>query len=95
MKDDHILLGSADHGQKYGLPAPINASAQITAFLKSDRIFSVCVGQYSGDIRLTFSSGKELQMLPFSSGYEAWESLSPDGFSVIAQGGQQLSGFKR
>lgn len=94
MEDEAIRLSSEDHRQQYGLPAPIDAAAELLFLLQDDTVRAVKVGQKSGDILLTFGSKRQLQVVPFSSGYEAWESCSPKGFNVIAQGGQRLSGFK-
>jgi hypothetical protein len=94
IENGAICISSVDDKQQYGLPSPINAAAEVSSLLGGDVVAIVHVEQASGDVRLTFESGKELQVLPFSSGYEAWESLSPQGFNVIAQGGQQLAGFK-
>ena len=94
LENETIRLSSEDHKQQYGLPAPIDAAAEVASLLGGDVATAVNVAQKIGDIRVTFESGKELQVVPFSSGYEAWESVSPRGFKVIAQGGQQLAGFK-
>ena len=89
-----ICISSADDKQQYGLAAPIDAAGEVSRLLRGEAVAIVHVEQTTGDIRLTFVSGKELHVLPISSGYEAWESFSPQGFNVIAQGGQQLVGFK-
>jgi len=94
MEDEAIRLSSADHHQQYGLPAPIDAAAELHSLLQDDRVKAVKVDQKCGDLLLTFRSMRQLQVVPFSRGYEAWESLSPQGFNVFAQGGQQLSGFR-
>ena len=94
LENEAIRISSEDHKQQYGLPAPIDAATEVASLLRGDIVTVANVAQKSGDIRIAFESGKELQAVPFSSGDEAWESLSPRGFNVIAQGGQQLAGFQ-
>lgn len=93
IQDAAIRLSGADHRQQYGLREPIDAATQLVSVLGEDSVVSVHVAENIGDIIMKFESGAELQILPFSSGYEAWESWSAKGFNVIAQGGQQLVGF--
>jgi hypothetical protein len=88
-----VQISSEDHDQQYGLPAPLDAALEATALLRGHRLASVVVAEHTADIRLTLDNGFELQIIPFSSGYEAWESFSPDGFHIVAQGGGQLTGF--
>jgi hypothetical protein len=94
LESGKIRISSADHNQRYGLPAPVNAAVEAAEVLWSLIVKSVTVAQKSGDIKLIFGSDLEFQVVPFSSGYEAWQSVSPRGFQVIAQGGQQLVGFR-
>jgi hypothetical protein len=69
IQDAAIRLSSADNQQQYGLPATIDAAAELASLLRGDLVASVSVAQKIGDIRMKFLSGTELQVLPLSSGY--------------------------
>ena len=94
LHDGSIVISSADHGHKYGLPQPLNAASEISRLLADQRIEAVAVDGGTADLHITFASQYELQILPLSIGYEAWQSFSPDGYQGIAQGGGQLSGVR-
>jgi hypothetical protein len=71
-------LSSFDHGQRYGLPEPIDAIDALRTILDN----LVCVDAYlvleSGDLSFDFSDDIRFQVFNFSS-YEVWEFTFPDG----------------
>jgi hypothetical protein len=94
LRGGAICVSSEDHNQQYGLPAPVDAANEIAGQLAGRPVSQVTVADGSADLHVTFGSEYQLQIIPFSSGYESWEASSPDGFQLIAQGGGQLSGYK-
>ncbi len=86
----HIARTSEDHGQQFGLPAPIDAEAEVRSLLCARRIEAAEVREDTGDIVLRFESGERLEIIPLSSGYESWEVAAPSGARTIAQGGGVL-----
>lgn len=90
-----IVVSSADHGQKFGLPAPINAVAAVSECLANKAVTAVSIAGGTTDLTIQFGSTHRLEIIALSTGYEAWQSFSPSGFHVIALGRGELSGFKR
>jgi hypothetical protein len=95
LHDGLIVVSSADHGQQFGLPAPINAAAAVSECLATKAVTAINIAGGTADLTIHFGSTDKLEIIALSSGYEAWQSISPSGFQVIAQGQGQLSGFKR
>ena len=93
IKAGHIARTSGDHGQQFGLPAPIDAEAEVRSLLCARRIEAAEVREDTRDIVLRFESGERLEIIPLSSGYESWEVATPDGVRTIAQGGGALVEF--
>jgi hypothetical protein len=88
----HIRFTSQDDGQQFGLPAPVNAASEINSRLASASIKSVELEPALLDFEIRFSSGHVLQIIPDSSGDEAWE-LWDGKSSFIAGGGGDLTEF--
>ena len=82
-----VSLASGDHGQQYGLPAPIDASARATELLGGRAIEKVSVDQASADLRIEFAGAVQIRTFNDSSGYEAWTLTGPKGDLYVAQGG--------
>src|ERR1051326_782671 len=68
-----VRFTSEDDGQQFGLPAPVNAAAEINGRLSRATVEAVELRQGLLDLELRFSTGHSLQILPNSSGYEAWD----------------------
>jgi hypothetical protein len=81
---------SADHGQQYGLPAPIDAVAEATTLLSTVVIDAAQLRVGTSDILIDFSGNLRLEILPISSGYEGWQMMNPFGTEFFAQGGGQI-----
>ena len=60
---------SFDHQQKYGLPAPIDAFAQIAEALDGKSVLEAKWDARTGDVILSFELNVELQVFNFT-GYE-------------------------
>ena len=82
LERETIRISSADHLQQYGLPAALDSAAEVMKVLRASKVRAVDVSQTLGDLTLAFEPHFRLQIVPFSSGYEAWESISPKASSA-------------
>jgi hypothetical protein len=76
--DDKNRTSSFDHKQKYGLPAPIDAFAQIAEALDGRAVREAKWNARTGDLVLLFEPNVELQAFNLT-GYEDWEIRFPNG----------------
>jgi uncharacterized protein DUF6188 len=90
VRSDRIQVTSEDHGQQFGLPAPLDAAAEVNARIAEAAVEAVEVRQGLLDLTLHFSTGHTLQIVPNSSGYEAW-NVSNGNKQFIAVGGGELA----
>lgn len=75
-----------DHGQQFGLPAPVDAFAEARSLLDGRRIETVRLREETADLTLRFEGGIVLEVLSNSSGYEPWNFNAP-GIRLIGTGG--------
>jgi hypothetical protein len=94
LRDGTIAVSSDDHNQQYGLPAPIDAAGEVVRQLTGRHVSQITIIDGTADLHITFGAGYQLEIVPFSRGYESWQAFSPEGFQLIAGGRGQLSGFK-
>jgi hypothetical protein len=85
-----IRLTSQDDGQKFGLPAPVDAAAEVNRCLALASVAKVELREGVLDLNLHFSSGHFLQIIPDSAGYESWQ-LSRGDRQFLAVGGGELA----
>jgi len=78
IKDGKQICSSFDHAQQYGLPAPINAKAELQNSLSGKKQQDAKLDNATGDLVFKFSNDTILQVLNFT-GYEIWEIKFPDG----------------
>jgi hypothetical protein len=90
VRSGSIAVTSEDHGQLYGLDAPIDSAALCQSMLGGLRIRNAEVRDDTRDIWLYFDEGTRLEIVPLSSGYESWEIIEPFGRRTFAQGGGNL-----
>lgn len=90
LKGGRIVLSSDDHQQRFGLPANIDAAAKATEYLSANEVRRAEVRTGTLDILLDFSGDFRLEIIPISSGFEAWKIADPLGQEVVAQGGGNL-----
>jgi hypothetical protein len=83
---------SGDHGQQYGLPAPLDAYVEAEALLKGRRVTACRIREETADLILEFEGDVQLEVISDSSGYEPWNLTAP-GVHVIAIGGRGLADF--
>jgi hypothetical protein len=95
LEHGNIAISNEDHGQKYGLPAPIDAASRASSLLVGLEVEGVKVREGTMDILISLAGDIRLEIISFSSGYEGWQVTSPSGHQVIAQGGGQLCTWER
>jgi hypothetical protein len=87
-----IRVTSADDGHPFGLPAPVDAAAEVNCRLAKASVAAVELREGTLDLELRFDSRHSFQIIPDSSGYEAWD-LSNGSSQFIAVGGGDLAIF--
>ena len=92
VESGRIRFTSEDDGHQFGLPAPVDAVAEVNRRLAGAAVEAVELREGLLDLELRFSTGHSLQVIPDSSGYEAWQVSSGDR-QIIAVGGGELAVF--
>ena len=92
VESDRILITSEDDGQKFGLPEPVEAATEVNRRLTGAAVDAIELRSGLLDLELRFSTGHSLQILPDSSGYEAWNVCCRNRL-FIAVGGGELAVF--
>jgi hypothetical protein len=69
-----IRYTSEDDGHQFGLPAPVDAANQVISRLTGAEVTEVQLRPGTLDLALKFSTGHVLEVIPVSSGYEAWRA---------------------
>lgn len=93
LEGGRICRTSEDDGHRFGLPGPVDAAEEVNSRLGGTSIEAIEVRQGTLDLSLQFSSGHILELIPDSSGYEAW-SLNRASVRYIAAGGGNLARFE-
>jgi hypothetical protein len=93
----NVVLCSLDDGQRFGLPAAVDAAqnAWIHIFNKTVRDVSLSP---VGDLRISFENDIVLEALINSSGYESWNAAVFDqgrDTNIVATGSGHLAIFER
>jgi len=92
VESGRIRFTSEDDGHQFGLPAPVDAAAEINGRLGGAAVDAVELRQGLLDLEVRFSTGHSLQIIPDSAGYEAWIVCSGSR-QFIAVGGGELAIF--
>ena|SRR5438067_6141487 len=92
IEGSRIRFTSQDEGQWFGLPAPVTAAEEIARRLSGKLVEAAALKDGTLDVELRFDTGHLLQIIPDSSGYEAWD-LSNGRSQFIAVGGGDLAIF--
>ena len=90
VESGRIRFTSQDQGQLFGLPAPVDAAFEVNQRLADASIEAVELRQGLLDLDITFSTGHVLNIIPDSSGFEAWV-LHRGDTQFIAVGGGDLA----
>jgi len=94
VEHGRVGLTSDDHGHQFGLPAPVDAVARSTDVLSGHRVTAVQLRPFTADLVIEFTDDLRLEIIPTSSGYEAWQLRAATGMSYIAVGGGEVSKWK-
>jgi hypothetical protein len=86
LRNGRISLTSNDHGQLFGLTQPIDAVLLAAASFAGKEVTAMGWDDETADFGISLDDDLILQLLPDSSGYEAWE-LHFEGKHYIAAGG--------
>ena len=90
IEEGRIRLTSSDDGHQFGLPAPVDAERLLNEMLAGSRVLAVNLQDGTLDLQLKFDNGRSVEIIPDSSGYEAW-TLQRLEQQYIAVGGGTLS----
>jgi hypothetical protein len=85
-----IVLGSEDHRQQFGLPAPVDAVSRILELLADKTVDSLQIDGLTSDLTIRFTGDVRIDIFNNSSGYEGWNYHGRNGLELIAQGGGRL-----
>lgn len=90
LQRDRLIRTSEDDEHQFGLPAPVNAAAEVNAALADRTLERADVREGTGDLTLRFSGGFVLEFVTTSAGYESWKAAYPGG-CIVAAGGASLT----
>ncbi|MFI5457053.1 MAG: DUF6188 family protein [Isosphaerales bacterium] len=90
VEDSRIRFTSQDDGHQFGVPAPVDAATEVNRRLAGAAVEAVELRKGILDLELRFSTEHDFQVIPDSSGYEAW-NLSIGSRQFIAVGGGTLA----
>jgi hypothetical protein len=93
VRAGRLALAHSDHGQRFGLPTPVDVGHQATALLAGRPVVGGRVDTTLGDVILEFEGGLRLEVFNDSSGYEAWTMTGPDGTTLVAASGGEVSSY--
>ncbi len=93
LEDGRVRVTSEDQGHKFGLPTPVDAAVEVQSRLAESIVSEVELRDGTLDVRIHFATDHIFEILPNSSGYEAWEALDATNL-FIAVGGGDLTSFR-
>lgn len=88
IEKGRVRCTSEDHGQQFGLPAPIDAAAQVNRHIGGQFVANVELRAGTLDLELHLECDWMLQIIPDSSGYEAWSVRCPIGWFIAVGSGE-------
>lgn len=91
IEANRIRVTSEDDGQRFGRPSPVDAAAEVNERLAGSRVTAVDLKDHTLDVLLTFDGGMSMQIIPDSSGYEAWVACLGKRRQIIAIGGGDVA----
>ncbi len=102
IEDGRIQCTGEDDGHQFGLPSPLDAAIAVNQKLAGAAVTSVVLIAGTLDLEIRFSSDYVIQLIPNSSGYEAWQAFDPPRSSSLRVAGiwrslisRRLAGAKR
>ena len=94
IEQGRVVVSSEDHGQQFGLPAPVDAAKELQSRAAGHTVEGASLASDSGDLMVQFPGPAYLQLLQLSSGHESWR-LYVDGSETICIGGGDIAHFPR
>lgn len=94
LKDDRIVLVSADHGEQFGLPKLVDAVNEFTQLLTGQTLTKIQIKKNTADLILTMTNGFEIEIFISSGGYESY-NLHADNKQYIGMGMGDIAIFNR
>ena len=88
LESGRIRFTSTDDGYQFGLPAPVDAAAEVNRRIGGVVVEAVVLQDGLLDLTLRFSTGHCLQIIPDSSGYESWTAHGGNQQSIATGGGK-------
>jgi hypothetical protein len=85
-----IRLTSQDDGQQFGHSSPLDAANELNSQLANARIVAIDLNDGTLDLAIRVDGDRTLEILPDSSGYEAWIAYNGQS-QFIAIGGGDLA----
>ncbi len=89
ITENGIIISLEDHGQKFGLAAPLDAIKIMKETIEQKTIKEFKIESRTGDLSILFDNAAELQFLVDSSGYENWHIVHGSQ-EVICMGSGKL-----
>ena len=83
-----LVITSEDHGHQFGLPAPVDCLDELRRHVIGASVEDVKVRAGTIDITLGLGSGRILEVIPTSAGYEAWQVSAP-GVLMVGNPGHE------
>jgi hypothetical protein len=83
-----IAITGEDHGQQFGLPAPVDCVKVLRQHVIGASVTDVKVRTGTLDVSLEFGTGTILEVIPNSAGYEAWQ-LNGRDILIVGQPGYE------
>jgi len=83
-----VVVTSEDHGQQFGLPAPVDCVGELQRRVEGVSVTSAKVRARTVDISLDFGDIATLEVIATSAGYEAWV-LSGQDVLMVGQPGYE------
>jgi hypothetical protein len=87
-----IRRTSTDHGQWFGLQAPVDAAREAEELLLGHLFQTISIKDGTADLSIELPNETMLQVITDSSGYEPWE-LHIEDRQLIAYGGGHVAGL--
>lgn len=79
IANGRIAVTNTDHGQRFGLPQPVDVPSEAMKVLDGHKIVDVRIDEETSDLHIFFEHNKRIDILNNSSGYECWQLSSADG----------------
>ncbi|MBB2145392.1 hypothetical protein GM921_07850 [Pedobacter sp. LMG 31464] len=85
LKDGQIILVSADQGQQFGLPKPVDVVIELSNLLAGEKLTEIKIKKNTADLVLTLTGSLEIEVFISSGGYESY-SLYTNNRRYIGMG---------